>query len=487
MEFPSVIASVTMCMFLGVALGWRFTSYVLIPGGANALVIGLAVASMGGNGGHSILFIMSINAIALEIGFLFGASIADYLAFREADWRGRAARGGLGVAAENPPISVMMVGLRGCPGVQGGVERHVEQLAPLLAARNCQVEVIARAPHMASRPRYWRGVAVTRVWAPRSRSFEAIAHTAVAILYAAARRPDIVHIHAIGPSILAPFARLFGLRVVVTHHGCDYDRLKWGRMAKLVLKMGEFFGMRFSNARIAVSSGIAGHVQRRFHVPTVVIPNGVMIDSEETQTTSALETHGLTPKHYILSVGRLVPEKRHTDLVAAFEKARTPGWKLVIVGASDFPSDYSRTLEAMARKSPNVVMTGFQSGTALRELYSHAGLFMLPSSHEGLSIALLEAMAAGLRVLASDIPANREVQLPERCYFCVGDVDRMSALIGDAVTRPFSEEEKRAQCARLAERYDWKPIAEQTLSVYSRVMDLGAWSKSSWYRRAPQA
>ena len=150
MEFPSVIASVTMCMFLGVALGWQFTSYVLIPGGANALVIGLAVASMGGNGGHSILFIMSINAIALEIGFLFGASIADYLAFREADWRGRAARGGLGVAAENPPISVMMVGLRGCPGVQGGVERHVEQLAPLLAARNCQVEVIARAPHMAS-------------------------------------------------------------------------------------------------------------------------------------------------------------------------------------------------------------------------------------------------------------------------------------------------------------------------------------------------
>ena len=77
----------------------------------------------------------------------------------------------------------------------------------------------------------------------------------------------------------------------------------------------------------------------------------------------------------------------------------------MIVGASDHPGHYVRGLETLAAATPGVVMTGFQSGTALAELYAHAGLFVLPSSHEGLPMVLLEATVAGLPVLASDIPA----------------------------------------------------------------------------------
>ncbi len=366
------------------------------------------------------------------------------------------------------PRYIMMIGLRGCPNVQGGVERHVEQLAPLIAESGCRVEVIARKPYVRAQSR-WRNVAITPLWAPRMSGLEAIVHTGFAVFYAAFRRPDIVHIHAIGPSLLAPFARLLGLRVVVTHHGFDYDRAKWGRFAKFVLKAGEHCGMRFSNARIAVSTSIAETVEGRFRRKVVPIPNGVSV-GPDIMTAAALDKFGLAPKRYILTVGRLEPEKRHADLIAAFKACAPAGWKLVIVGASDHPGHYVRGLETLAAATPGVVMTGFQSGTALAELYAHAGLFVLPSSHEGLPMVLLEATVAGLPVLASDIPANREVQLPEKCYFGVGDIASLANRMREAAARPLTGPDKAARREIMVERYSWGPIAERTLAVYREVM-----------------
>lgn len=115
-------------------------------------------------------------------------------------------------------------------------------------------------------------------------------------------------------------------------------------------------------------------------------------------------------------VSRLVPE-RHLDLIAAFKLAAIPGWKLAIVGASDHPDAMWREVLESARTSGDIICTGLQTGQALKELYSHAGMFVLPSSHEGLPIALLEALSFGLPVIASDIPANLEVGLPEDSYF----------------------------------------------------------------------
>ncbi|MCH3002861.1 phosphonate ABC transporter substrate-binding protein, partial [Listeria monocytogenes] len=80
-----------------------------------------------------------------------------------------------------------------------------------------------------------KDVTVTPVWAPRSKNVEALLHTTLGLFAAARRNPDLVHIHAIGPALLTPLARLLGLRVVVTHHGFDYERQKWGWMAKSVL------------------------------------------------------------------------------------------------------------------------------------------------------------------------------------------------------------------------------------------------------------
>lgn len=367
------------------------------------------------------------------------------------------------------PLRVMMLGLRGCPGVQGGVEKHVEQLAPLLVQAGCEVEVLARTPYLAERkPHAWAGVRVTPLWSPSRRSLEAIAHTLRGVLYAARRRPDVLHIHAIGPALLTPLARLTGLRVVVTHHGYDYERDKWGAFARAMLRLGERFGMRLAHARIAVSRAVAAHMAETYRVPVAAIPNGVAA-TEIPETTDALQRLDLAPQRYVLAVGRIVPEKRHLDLIAAFARADLPGWKLVIAGTSDHPDAYMRSVEDAARRAPGVVLAGFQAGRALQELYAHAGLFVLPSTHEGLPIVLLEALAAGLPCLASDIEANREIALPYEAYFPAGDVAALAERLRRTAGTGLERDTRSARRERVLRDYDWRAIAERTATVYRQI------------------
>lgn len=371
--------------------------------------------------------------------------------------------------AEPGRLSIMMVGLRGFPNIQGGVERHVEQLAPLIAAKDYDVEVLVRSCYVpASAERSWQGVRITRLWCWKSRSLETLSHTLLGVLTAAWRRPDILHVQAIGPALFVPLARLLGLRVVVTHHGPDYDRDKWGRGAKLLLRLGESLGMRFANGRIAISNPIAQTIHAKYGVDAMVIPNGVKIPPPSS-TRAALDRFELTPGCYVLTVSRIVPEKRHLDLINAFERSALNGWKLVIVGAADHPNDYSRLVEATAKATPGVVLAGFQTGTALEELFAYAGVFVLPSSHEGLPIALLEALAAGCRCLASDIPSNREVGLPGRSYFPVGDVDALGRLLKDASLQPDSDAERAERRTYVKNHFNWESVAQRTTEVYRSV------------------
>lgn len=360
----------------------------------------------------------------------------------------------------------MVLGLRGFPDIQGGVESHAEKLYPILARKGCRVEVLVRSPYWsADRNNEWSGVRFRRLWAPRATGIEAFLHSLLGVFYAGIKRPDILHIHAIGPAIVAPIARLLGLRVVVTHHGPDYDREKWSGFARWILRTGENLGMRFSNQRIVISKVIANLIRDKYHLDSRLIPNGVTVPSLPESTGFLLE-HKLQPGKYVLCVSRFVPEKRQIDLIKAFAVAQLEGWKLALVGAIDASDDYITQARALASNTPGVVLTGFQSGLALRELYAHAGIFVLPSSHEGLPIAMLEALSYGLPVLASDIPANLEVGLPAEQYFPLGDVAGLARLLERFSLYNTGAAERQAKREWVRARYDWESIADATLAVY---------------------
>ncbi|MFV0468932.1 MAG: glycosyltransferase, partial [Dysgonomonas sp.] len=155
-------------------------------------------------------------------------------------------------------MKIVVIGTRGIPDIPGGVETHCQKLFPRLVAMGCDVTVVRRSCYVKDddyRSEY-EGVKLKDIYAPKRKSLEAIVHTFLGVIYAKKQKADILHIQAIGPALLTPFARLLGMRVVVTHHGADYERQKWGKMAKLILKTGERFAAKYANDIISISNVI---------------------------------------------------------------------------------------------------------------------------------------------------------------------------------------------------------------------------------------
>jgi len=357
-------------------------------------------------------------------------------------------------------MKVMALGLRALPGTAGGVESHCEQLYPLIAGAGVDVEILVRSAYVArAAPGQWRGTRIRRLWSPRRSGLEAILHTFLGVLYAAVHRPDVLHLHSVGPAIFTPLARAFGLHVVVTHHAPDYMQVKWGRLGKWILKTGERMAMRYANEVISVSRHGADELKRAYGREPVLIRNGVPFIGP-TESRAALDELRLEPGRYVLHVGRAIPDKRQDDLIRAFSRARLPGWKLVLVGNLSGGDEFSTRVRQLAEEHAGVVLAGFRSGVDLHTLFTNAGCFA-----EGLPIALLEALSAGSVVVCSDIPANHEIELPAGCYFQVGDIDAMATAIStipDTIP-PLVWQRLRD---RVREEYDWPGIAEQTIRLY---------------------
>lgn len=385
-------------------------------------------------------------------------------------------------------MKIAVLGTRGFPDIQGGVESHCENLYTRLAKMGCDVTVFGRKPYLKigtvptsmqttvrGQPLFYKDVTLIAISCPTNKFLEALVHTFKGVFAARKLKPDILHIHAVGPSLLVPFARLMGFKVVMTNHGPDYARKKWNWFAKLILWKGEWLGSVFSNAVICISETIASDIRRRFHREVTVIPNGV--DTPEiVRTDEALKKYGLEKGKYLLAVGRFVPEKGLHDLVEAFGIASAPagprndGWKLVIAGDADHEDKYSLSLKQKVKTNPSIISTGFISGVPLKELYSNAGLFVLPSYYEGLPIVLLEAMSYGLSCIVSDIPANREVELSEDRFFKPGDVKKLSEKIKEFIGRSMTDEAKEKQINMIKDKYNWESIAIRTLDIYKEAL-----------------
>ena len=393
-------------------------------------------------------------------------------------------------------MKICVTGTRGFPDVQGGVETHCEHLYPHIVKGGCEVSVITRRTYVDASLEEFKGINLVDVYNPKKKSFEAAVHTFLAVIKARKIGCDLLHVHAIGPALLIPFARLLGMKVVMTNHGPDYDRQKWGKLAKFMLRLGESLGSRFSNKVISISKPITDGLKHKYNCDSVIIPNGVVIP-EILESEDALKQFGLEKNKYVLVVGRYVPEKGFHDLIKARigtnlkrmntnretridtnlkrmntnreTRIDTKDWKLVIVGDADHEDEYSKGLRAQCEGVEDIVLTGRLTGKPLQELYSHAGLFILPSYHEGLPIVLLEAMSYGLNCIVSDIPANRNVGLDDDRHFKAGDIEGMAAKIEEFIARPLTQEERTAQIEGVRENYDWEKIAGKTLGVYENV------------------
>ena len=368
-------------------------------------------------------------------------------------------------------MKICALGLRGLPGVMGGVEQHCECLYPSMLAQypDLDIWVLGRGPYLPGGRQVYKGINVVPLWSWRNKHFEALLHTLLAILYARfVIGPDILHVHAIGPALLTPLARSLGMSVVLTHHGADYDRQKWGRIAKMVLRLGEAVGIAFSDYTIVVGRSLSEAIRRRFPKYSnriKYIPNGTpersVNEAGRIGEDDGPSRFGLAPGDYILAVGRLVPEKGFQDLIRAFNVADLQT-KLVIVGGADHPDNFVCELQKNA--SDSIIFTGFLSGELLHSLRRQAALFVHPSYQEGLPIAALEAISAGLPILLSDIEPHRDIGLPERCYFPTGDLKTLATKLRESDYRFY-----KCDPEDVLSEFDWSKIAQQTVDIYLKI------------------
>ncbi|WP_394220691.1 glycosyltransferase family 4 protein [Alteromonas gracilis] len=357
-------------------------------------------------------------------------------------------------------MKICAIGLRGIPDVMGGIESHCQQLYPKMVKQGVEVTVLARSPYVDEKQSNFEGVEVISVWALRHKLLETFLHTFIAIIYARLFvKPDIVHLHAIGPALFTPLARLLGMSVMVTHHGADYDRQKWSPFAKKVLKFGEKMGIVFGNKVLVVGRSLSEALKVTYpkHAEKIsFVPNGMLPTLTGKLSSSYLPKDlDIESQNYVLAVGRLVPEKGFHDLVEAFKQSSTSA-KLCIVGDADHQDEYSKNL----RKSSgsNIAFAGRRSGNELKALYQHASIFVLPSYHEGLPIVALEAISAGCAVLLSDIAPNVDIEAPSDCYFGVGNVSQLAEKLSN-----FSNLNLSLDREKFLQKYNWESISETTL------------------------
>ncbi|MBN2188300.1 MAG: glycosyltransferase family 4 protein [Chitinispirillaceae bacterium] len=362
-------------------------------------------------------------------------------------------------------MRIVALGLRGFPNIQGGIENHCENLYPRLVRYGCEVIVLSRSPYTGKKPYEYKGVKIYPLWSPRHKSLETLLHTVLAVICAGKYKPDLIHFHAVGPAAFVPFIKARGIKVAVTHHGFDYERAKWGRVARGFLRFGER-QMCTADGIIAVSDHIREYLEKKYGVAVSTIPNGVSLP-EITGPGPYCRKWNVEQGRYFLFTGRLVPEKCVHELLEAFRAVQTD-WKLVIAGNADHDDTYSKELRKQASTTEKVIMTGFITGKELREIFSNAGCFVLPSSHEGLPIALLEALGFGLPCIVSDIPPNRCIKHSSVSYFPVHGVLTLKNLLQQACRTPVSND-KNSGRAYVSSAFNWDSIAEKTYDYFKHI------------------
>jgi glycosyltransferase involved in cell wall biosynthesis len=378
---------------------------------------------------------------------------------------------------QKPRVRVAFIGGRGVVSKYSGIETYYEEIGRRLAGMGHEVTAYCRTYFTPPGDKH-NGMRIVRLPTIRSKHLETVVHTLLSTLHVLTQPCDVVHYHALGPALFSFIPRLVGKQTVVTVQGLDWQRKKWGRIASAVLRLGERAAVSLPTRTMVVSRALQKHYAEGYKANTLYVPNGGVL--RERRLPNKILDWGLEPGKYILFLGRFSPEKGCHLLVEAYEQLDTDV-KLVMAGASSYCDDYSRQLRSHANE--RIMMLDWVSGEALDELLTNAMLFVLPSDMEGLSLALLDAMGAGLCVLSSDVAENREAVDDAGFTFRHGDVadlvDRLRFLIANPTVR---EAAGRAARRRIREHYQWPQIAQEIERAY---FDMMSWKLPETAARKP--
>ena len=377
-------------------------------------------------------------------------------------------------------LRIAMIGHKRIPSREGGVEIVVEELAVRLAERGHCVDAYNRYGHHVSGKKYddeygwkgrkfYKGVRVYIVPTFQRSSLNAIVYSFLATLRALFGRYDVIHYHAEGPCAMLWIPKLFHRRVVVTIHGLDWQRAKWGNFASYVIKFGEKMAAKYADEVIVLSRNVQQYFDDTYQRKVTYIPNGIG-RPEQKPAQLIKDRYGLEKDGYFLSLGRIVPEKGVHYLLEAFSGLDTDK-KLVIAGGNSQAVGYMEQIHRMAAQDERVIMTDFVQGQMLEELYSNAYAFVLPSDVEGMALTLLEALSYGDCCLVSDICENTEVVEDRAVVFDRGNVKDLQEKMAYMLEHPEAVQEYGRSADFICGKYNWDQVVDETVTVYRKCCE----------------
>jgi glycosyltransferase involved in cell wall biosynthesis len=358
-----------------------------------------------------------------------------------------------------PPLRVAQAGIRGIPANFGGSETAVQEIGRRLAAGGDEIVVYCRRHKSPNDDPEYLGM--RRVVLPSVPTFQldTPSHSLLATFDLLLRnRADVVHFHGMGNALFLPLLRLSRMKTVVTIDGPDWERPKWGPIAKRVLKLSARLAVKLADHLIIDNHPSIVYFAREFGYDRgTYIPYGA--DRDKPTATDYVRSLGLEPGRYVLFVGALVPDKGPDMLIDAYRQVDTD-LPLVVVGDSPFHAEYRERLHEAAARDERVRMLGYVYDERYRELLAHTYAYAHPLRSDGTSPALLQALGYATCIVINSLP---------EALSAVGDA-ALPFAHNDVVDLALAADLRRRALARAAAEYDWDRVAEQHREVYRRVL-----------------
>lgn len=368
-------------------------------------------------------------------------------------------------------LNIAMIGHKYVPSREGGVEIVVENLASEMAAKGHKVTLFNRKRKEYPKISEYNGCKVENIFTVNKKSLDAVVYAFFATIKAkkAAKNGkfDVLHFHAEGPCLflnLLPEKARRKYKVVVTVHGLDWQRGKWGGFASKIILKAEQRAVKYADEIIVLSKSNADYFMEKYQRQTTVIPNGVRLPQLK-DADAIYDKWRLTKNGYVLFLARIVPEKGLHYLIDAWKKAVAETGtdkKLVIAGGSSHSDGYFSEIVKKCKGDDSIIMTGFVQGQVLEELYSNAYLYVLPSDIEGMPMSLLEALSYGNTCLVSDIPENTDIINKDCFTFEKSNVEDLGVQLKRILNLNL-ETHKKTELP-----YDWEEVVQKTLEVYKK-------------------
>jgi glycosyltransferase involved in cell wall biosynthesis len=365
-----------------------------------------------------------------------------------------------------------MFGLRGLrPDLEiTGFETAFSEIAPRLAARGHRVTIYGRSGAHSPERRVPtdNGIELRYMPSPGGKNFSAVTATAFAVAHALATQSfDVWFFVNVGMGHHSTIARLAGRPVVMSVDGLDWQRGKWGPIARSYFHSAARAAVRRCTTLITDAEAMRAYYREAFGRDSEMIPYGASIETSEQPELIA--AYGVQFRQYYLIVSRLIPENTLEAMLEGFRRSLSRR-TLMVVGGASYHDKFHRRLSEIAARDDRIHLAGHVSDQrTLKELWCNCYAYLHGHSVGGTNPSLLRAMGYGAAVAARDTVFNREV-LDGSGRLFAPEADAVAALINELeVDSDVVARLRLAGPERIRTHYTWDAVVDSYERVFTEA------------------